>query len=45
MFFTRPAFPSPVAPMMGWEPLGFFPELHTELLPATHVEEGTGLEH
>jgi hypothetical protein len=25
MFFTRPAFPSPVAPMMGWEPLGFSP--------------------
>ena len=25
MFFTRPAFPSPVAPMMGWELLGFSP--------------------
>ncbi len=37
-----PVFSSPAAP--GWNrgPLGFFPELRTPRLPATHVEAETG---
>jgi hypothetical protein len=39
--FTRPVFPSPVAP--GWnESLGLSPELRTPPSRATHVGEGTG---
>ena len=42
--FTRPAFPSPVAP--GWNgALGLYPELHTPSLPTAHVEVGTGTRH
>jgi hypothetical protein len=43
--FTRPVFPSPAHP--GWNKacFGFFPELRTPQLPATHVRAGTGLEH
>ena len=37
-----PVFSSPVAPGWNEEPLGFFPELRTPQLPATHAEAGTG---
>ena len=43
--FTRPVFPSPVAPGMEQGPLGFYPELRTPPLPATHVRVETGLKH
>ena len=43
--FTRPVFPWPVAPGWNGHPWAFPPELHTSLLPATHVGVGTGVEH
>ena len=43
--FTRPVFPWPVVPGWNGNPWAFPPELHTPLLPATHVGVGTGVEH
>jgi hypothetical protein len=41
--FTRPVFPSPAA--AGWNSngFGFYPELRTPRLPATHAKAGTAL--
>jgi len=40
--FTRPAFPSPVAPGWSGSPWAYPPELHTPPSPAAHVGVGTG---
>ena len=40
--FTRPAFPSPVAPGWSGSPWACSPELHTLPSPAAHVRVGTG---
>ena len=41
--FTRPAFPSPVAPGWNGSPRAFPPGLHTPPLPAAHAGVGTGI--
>jgi hypothetical protein len=41
--FTRPAFPSPVAPGWNRSPRAFPPGLHTPPLPAAHAGVGTGI--
>ena len=41
--FTRPAFPSPVAPGWSGSPWAYSPELHTPPSPAAHVGVGTGI--
>jgi hypothetical protein len=41
--FTRPAFPSPVAPGWNGSPRACSPELHTPPSPAAHVGVGTGI--
>jgi hypothetical protein len=41
--FTRPAFPSPVAPGWSGSPWACSPELHTPPSPAAHAGVGTGI--
>jgi hypothetical protein len=41
--FTRPAFPSPVAPGWSGSPRACPPGLHTPPLPAAHAGVGTGI--
>ena len=41
--FTRPAFPSPVAPGWNGSPRACPPGLHTPPLPAAHAGVGTGI--